>query len=198
MTRTDSLRGTLVAIDAGTQDRDGSEHLLRAAVDTSTSPVLLACTHFVDAPSQHWAMTLLLEGDVPDGGITAPELADASVVVVQGDDSTRHQGPATWRAGAQAAAEQWLAGSGRAVVFDGWDRLGATVAVDDVPTLSAIEQVVGVAGTPTAGRVLHTRGHVRPERVGGRLLLHVRPFLDEGSVAPFEVPNPTPCCVAHG
>jgi hypothetical protein len=44
--------------------------------------------------------------------------------------------------------------------------------------------------------LLDTRDHVRPEWQAGELVLAVTP-VHNGLFAPFEVPNPTPCCADH-
>ena len=198
--------GTVVAVDAGTQDRDSTEDALLAFVALLGAPVSLACTHVVTEPAPHWAFTLVLAGTAGPADTTqagpavlaaASSISGASLLVVHEDGSTVSAGGPAWREGAQAAAGQLLSGNGRVVLFPGQDELPGTVAVDDVTRLTPITQVIGIAGTPTAGRVLHTRGYVRPQLVDGRLLLHVRPYLDDDGVAPFEVPQPTPCCATH-
>lgn len=189
------LAGTVVGLDGGTQERDATEHLLLTAVDQvrgAGAEVPLACTHFVRTPAPHWAASVLVRGRVPE-----LDLPGVSVVAVDEAGGTRTDGSQDWALGAAGAAEQLLSGNGRVVVFDGHDRLPASLPVEDVPALTAIQEVRGVGGTDTAGHLLHTRGYVRPDLVDGRLVLHVRPFGEDGNVAPFEVPNPTPCCAAH-
>jgi hypothetical protein len=65
---------------------------------------------------------------------------------------------------------------------------------------SAIERVVvlGLPDRPEAppDTVLDTRAFVRPQWMDGRLTLVAMPTPD-GHIAPFEVPNPTPCCADH-
>ena len=63
---------------------------------------------------------------------------------------------------------------------------------------TAIDEVEGLAAEPVAGKTLHTSGVVRPEFRETRMVLLVRPYLDDDGVAPFEVSHPTPCCAAHG
>jgi len=190
--------GSVVGVDGGTQDRDSTEHLLYEAVAASPGQVTLACTHLVAVPAPHWAVSLVVAGPPPAELELSRHLADSAVTVIRPDGATASAGAGPWQAGADAAAAQLLSGSGRAVVFEGQDRLPATVTVEDVMRLTAIERVLGVAGTPTAGRLLHTRGYVRPQLVEGELVLHVRPYGVDSQLAPFEVPEPTPCCAAHG
>ncbi|MFJ8154054.1 hypothetical protein [Streptomyces sp. NPDC094468] len=51
------------------------------------------------------------------------------------------------------------------------------------------------AGLPPDARIL-TRDHIRPEWRDGVLTLALVPAAG-GLPAPFEVPDPTPCCVDH-
>ena len=54
-----------------------------------------------------------------------------------------------------------------------------------------------LAGGPLPpAAVLQTREFCRPVYEAGALVLHVLPA-GPGRVAPFEVPNPTPCSAAH-
>ena len=190
--------GSVVGVDGGTQDRDSTEHLLYQAVATSPRQVTLACTHLVAVPTPHWAVSMVVAGSPPAELELSRDLAGSAVTVVRLGGRTARAAAGPWQAGADAAADQLLSGAGRAVVFAGQDRLPATVTVEDVLRLTAIGRVLGVAGTPTAGRVLHTRGYVRPHLLQGELVLHVRPYGADSQLAPFEVPEPTPCCAAHG
>ena len=191
--------GNVVGLDGGTQDRDSTERLLGSIVDRvrgSGLTVTLACTHFVTRPERHWAASLLVRRRAPDVGVLPDGV---SMVAVDDRGGARGGGGSPqWAAGAASAAEQLLASSARVVVFDGQDLLPPALPVEDVLALTAIEEVRGVGGTSTAGQLLHTRGYVRPNLIQGRLVLHVRPYGEDGHVAPFEVPHPTPCCAAHG
>lgn len=82
-------------------------------------------------------------------------------------------------------------------MFRGWDALPDVLPVADLPTVSAIEAVQGIGGTCADGTLLHTRGVVRPRLVDGRLVLLVRPYADDDSVTPLEVPDPVACCALH-
>jgi hypothetical protein len=72
------------------------------------------------------------------------------------------------------------------------------VLIGELLARSAIARVVVVGGVepPGEGALLDTRDHVRPEWRDGELVLAVTPVRD-GRYAPFEVPNPTPCCADH-
>jgi hypothetical protein len=62
---------------------------------------------------------------------------------------------------------------------------------------SAIDRVLVIGGPPvTPETPVRTRDFVRPEWRDGLLTLIVTPAAG-GGVAPFEVPNPTPCCADH-
>ncbi|SDJ07944.1 hypothetical protein [Nonomuraea jiangxiensis] len=63
--------------------------------------------------------------------------------------------------------------------------------------MSAIGRVTQLGGPPPAdGTELDTRDFVRPRWQDGVLTLVTMPVAG-GRVAPFEVPNPTPCCADH-
>lgn len=189
-----SSGGAVLGLAAGHTDRAELEHVLARVVDR-VGPVELACTHVVDG---RWAGSVRLSGTAPDPTPGLDGLAAGLGVALTGPGGTAAGDPAWWAAAERAAAELAARRGGRAVVFGGQERLVGEVAADDVPTLSAVEAVVGIAGTATAGVTLVTRDHVRPVLVDGWLVLEVRPFGPDGAVAPFEVPNPTPCCAAHG
>ena len=182
-----------LGIDAGQQVRSDLEDLLARAA-AHCPQIDLACTHVIDAQEPHWAGSLRVTAPVD---ITA--LADVlgpGVAIVDGNGEG--SGPAQWRAGARDAMTQLVERrAGRAVLFPGQDRLVGDLAAEDVASLSAIDRLVGLAGTPTSGVRLATRDFVRPEFAGGELILRVRPYDSDDAVAPFEVPHPTPCCFLH-
>ena len=187
------MTDTFVGVDAGQRDRSELEHLLGRAVQ-ACGPAVLVCTHLVDG---HWAGSLQLSGPAPGAGPFSDALGAA--VTVRTGAATTAAGPQEWVAGsAQAVAELSGRTAGRAVVFGGQENLVGEIDTDTVSALSAVSAVVGIAGTPTVGTKLVTQDFVRPVLLDGRLMLQVRPIGPDGAVAPFEVPNPTPCCNAHG
>jgi len=187
------VTGAVVGLDAGWQDRAEAEHVLGRASDLCGN-VVLACTHVLDG---HWTGSLQLSGPAPDPGLLARSVGAAVTTLTAAARSSA--GPDEWAGrAARAAAAMSTRSGGRAVVFPGQENLVGEVDTDAVPILSAITEVVGIAGTPTAGTRLITRDHVRPVLLGGQLVLQVRPFGAGSAVAPFEVPNPTPCCATHG
>ncbi|MFD5517885.1 hypothetical protein [Streptomyces sp. NPDC127066] len=110
----------------------------------------------------------------------------------------RH-GPDELAAGAaHAAAEHGARTGGRAVLYPGVDALTGVLTVARLLEVSAVDQVT-VLGSPegAAGEArLVTRDHVRPEWRDGRLVLAAMPAAG-GTLVPFEVPDPTPCCADH-
>jgi hypothetical protein len=85
--------------------------------------------------------------------------------------------------------------TGRAFAFPGVDVEAATVG--ELLEQSAIERVVVLGGADADGATpIHTQGFLRPEYVEGQLVLRARPAAN-GLLAPFEQPNPTPCCAEH-
>jgi hypothetical protein len=87
---------------------------------------------------------------------------------------------------------------GRAVVFPGAERLVGRITVGAVLAWSAIGgiSVLGGAPAPDPGVELDTRDFVRPLWMNGRLTLMALPA-PGGRIAPFELPNPIPCCADH-
>lgn len=87
---------------------------------------------------------------------------------------------------------------GRAVLYPGVAELTGTLTVGDVLARSAIDRVtvLGSPSRPNPGARLVTWDHVRPQWQHGELVLTAMPAVD-GTLAPFEVPSPTPCCADH-
>jgi len=87
---------------------------------------------------------------------------------------------------------------GRAVLYPGADALNGTLTVGELLARSAIDRVavLGASGQPPAGQTLVTHGHVRPQWQDGELVLAAMPAVG-GTLVPFEVPDPTPCCADH-
>ncbi|MGW5639490.1 hypothetical protein ACWEWQ_32575, partial [Streptomyces sp. NPDC003832] len=55
---------------------------------------------------------------------------------------------------------------------------------------------MGAADPPAPSARLTTREHVRPHWQSGTLVLTAMPAAG-GTLVPFEVPEPTPCCADH-
>jgi hypothetical protein len=87
--------------------------------------------------------------------------------------------------------------SGRVVVFPGSELIGAEATVGELVGSTAIDRVqVLAAPDPDEEAVVVTRHFLRPRWVDGQLVLHLQPGVG-GTLVPFEVPTPTPCCAAH-
>jgi hypothetical protein len=156
--------------DLGHRDTVAAEHWLAAVPG---GPGLIACTHFVPGPRARVVITLA------------------------GIDLTVFPPPEESQA-ARAAMKNHLDGhSGRAVLFPGVRDLTGTMQVADLLAASAIDDVRVIGGPPaTPSDLLDTRDFVRPQWENGRLVLIATPA-PGGHIAPFEVPNPTPCCANH-
>ncbi|MEV7339387.1 hypothetical protein [Streptomyces sp. NPDC093544] len=86
---------------------------------------------------------------------------------------------------------------GRAVLYPGVAQLTGTVTVAELLAGSAIDRVTVLGtGAPSPDQPLVTRDHVRPEWRDGALVLTAMPAAG-GTLVPFEVPDPTPCCADH-
>lgn len=128
----------------------------------------LACTHLVQAPYRHVAISLLTSATYP----TLPDLSVAALAAAEGK-------------------------SGRAVLFPGSDKLVGTLTVAEVLSVSAIDKVeVLGSGPATAEDQINTRDFVRPQYRLGELVLTTTPAAG-GLLVPFETRNPTPCCANH-
>ncbi|MFF3249150.1 hypothetical protein ACFYWY_36725 [Streptomyces sp. NPDC002870] len=186
-------RLTVIGVDTGCTGLRDADHLARELAPPGT---VFACTHLIRDGRPHIALSFA----VPAGaavGHAWRHLAEQGAGAALGD---RRSGPAELSAGAvQAAAEHTARSAGRAVVFPGSPALTGTLAVAALSAASAIDEVtaLGAAGPLDAGQQIVTRDHVRPEWRAGRLVLTVMPAAG-GTLIPFEVPNPTPCCADHG
>jgi len=136
-------------------------------------------------PVQVWA---LLQELLP-----APQHGSRGISV--GD---RRSGPTDLQVGAaSAAAEHSTRSGGRAAHFPGIDRLTGALTVREVLARSGIERVAVLAGADAEpDTILQTRDFVRPRWIAGQLVLPVQQG-PGGTLLPFEVPNPTPCCADH-
>jgi hypothetical protein len=87
----------------------------------------------------------------------------------------------------------------RAVAFPGMAHLHGVLTVGEITAACLIDEVVAVGvGRPARpDETVDTLGFVRPTPVDGRWVWLVRPATRTDFV-PFELPNPTPCCAAHG
>ena len=167
-----------------------AERLLREALGAVRAPVT-ACTHLVDTPWRHEAVSV--SGDPATLAVVADAIrrAEPAAAVVLGD---REEGPVDRRAGArEAAAARRERTGGRAVHFPGIELIVGDVAVGDVLARTAVDRVESSHGEFAADAVVQTGGFVRPRYRDGELVLLVG-HTDPHRLVPWEVPNPTPCC----
>jgi hypothetical protein len=169
---------TTVGLDLGHTGVADAEHWLRLNADLLGSADVVACTHLVRGERPRVALSIA----------SAPEAALASLTNL----------PALSVAVAAAAAVDHSARrSGRAVIYPGVAELTGTVTVQLILARTAIDRILVIGGPPVRPDTpVLTRDFVRPDWRDGLLTLVVTPVAG-GGVAPFEVPNPTPCCADH-
>jgi hypothetical protein len=160
-------------LDRGHATVTEAEHWLRETAAGLGLADLVACTHLVHGDQARVAVSLSASGSWP-----APIAAEVAARVAALHESRQ---------------------GGRAVVYPGVDALVGTLPVAELLALSAIQEV-RVLGAPSPEpdpqTLIDTRDFVRPQYADGRLVLMAMPA-PEGRIAPFEVPNPTPCCAVH-
>jgi hypothetical protein len=194
---------TVLGVDAGSAGLREADHLIHHLVDRLGLPAgTIACTHLIRGGDPHTAVSLTL----PDAA--AAEAVWRSITQADGTGAPlgvflagRAHGPSRLaEAAARAAAEAAARSGGRAVVYPGVDGLTGTVTVAEVLARTPVTRLV-VLGSPADERPapdaeVLTGDHVRPEWRAGELVLPLVPAVG-GRLAPFEVPNPTPCCADH-
>ncbi|MFJ8577888.1 hypothetical protein [Micromonospora sp. NPDC093277] len=181
-----------VGLSLGHRTDEEAEHWLRDTVRPLGLPGMVACTHLVREPWPHVAISLTVAK--ADVGRAGPGRGTSPA----GRPSWLPATPAELCAAAEYAATEHAAlRSGRAVLFPGVERLTGAVTVGELLAASAIDQVILLGGEPAdAEDLVLTRDFVRPQWRDRLLTLIVTPA-GPGRVAPFEVPNPTPCCADH-
>ncbi|MBC7274680.1 MAG: hypothetical protein H5T76_39255 [Streptomyces sp.] len=165
-----------LTVDAGLRDLRAADHLLQAlAAGLALPEGTFGCTHLVRDDRPRVVVSFVL----PSGALLGPV---RERLTAEGHDVTEGVPDA----------------SGRAVVYPGARDLTGTLTVTDVLARSAIDRVtvLGAAGEPEPSARLVTRDHVRPQWQGGDLVLTAMPAIG-GTLVPFEVPEPTPCCADH-
>lgn len=168
---------SVIGLDLGHPTTVAAEHWL---ANLPPVPGLVVCTHLVHGARPRVVITLDAPQPIDLAGLP-PEPG-----LHPGDDGTA----------LTAAADHEAKRAGRAVLFPGVKSLIGTVTVAELLARSAIEavRVIGGSSPRPAGDVLvDTRGFVRPQWMDGQLTLVATPA-PGGRIAPFEVPNPTPCC----
>jgi len=167
----------VMALDLGHATVTDAEHWL---ADLPPVPGLVACTHLVTGPHARVLVTLAAPGPLDVSSL--PPAANRSAAPPDG--------------AALAAAEAHAAGAGgRAFRFPGAERLVGVLSVTDLLAHSAISRVkvLGGVAQPEPLTLVDTRDFVRPQWMDGELTL-IATQAPGGRIAPFEVPNPTPCC----
>jgi hypothetical protein len=198
----------VVGVDTGhTGALREADHLLRAlAVRLGPGEDVLGCTHHVrDGLWPHTALSFAMPSERAARAawqrLTGPEsgtVLGPGAVLGVAFGGERH-GPDELAAGAAHAVAEHTAGTGgRAVLYPGADAVTGVMTVARLSEVSAEDRiaVLGSSEEPSAERELVTRGHVRPEFRDGRLVLVAMPAVG-GTLVPFEVPDPTPCCADH-
>lgn len=201
----------IVGIDADLATVVAAEHLLHEIVAGLGRPAVPhACTHLIRAGRPRVALSLELIASPATrdralatvATVLPPEAAlivdDAPVGAVKALlDQGVHEAALLDQGAREAATAHAGRASGRAVIFDGVERLTGTLTVGTLLAGSCITRVVQLGGGEVAAeQVLETRDFVRPLWIDGQLTLPVMPARG-GVVVPFEVPNPTPCCADH-
>ncbi|MGW7542413.1 hypothetical protein ACWGKQ_15040 [Streptomyces sp. NPDC054770] len=189
---------SVIGVDAGSATPREADHLIHRLLGRlALTEGVFACTHLYRTDDRRGtAISLTLPDKTADA--VWPELLRTLPEGTGLALSDRTHGPADAVDTARLAAAAPPA-SGRAVVYPGVAHLTGTVTVADLLDRTAVEHLVVLgapaAGLPPATEVL-TQDHVRPEWRAGVLTLVLVPAAG-GRMAPFEVPNPTPCCADH-
>ncbi|WP_193613340.1 hypothetical protein [Nocardioides lijunqiniae] len=194
----------VLAVDAGTADHAGAEHLLHRldalldGVAGLPGPSDLASTHVVPGPVAHTAVVLSWDGQARRGEeaqrLLAEALPDAGVVVAPTGSAA---GPDDRVAGADhALAEHEERRAGRLARFPGQAEVERRIAVADVLTLSCVDAVEGLAGREVGpGTMLDLTGFVRPTWRDRWCVVLVQ--ASAGDLVPFESRHQIPCCSDH-
>ncbi|MFJ6833693.1 hypothetical protein [Streptomyces sp. NPDC091209] len=198
----------VVGVDTGHTGalREADHLLLALAAELGLKDHVLGCTHHVrDGRRPHTALSFAVPSERAARAIrqrltekgSGPD-AGPGVLLGVAFGGEPH-GPDELAAGAaHAAAEHTARTGGRAVLYPGADAVTGVMTVARLLEVSAVDQVtvLGSPEGPDPEAKLVTREHVRPEWRDGRLVLAAMPAAG-GTLVPFEVPDPTPCCADH-
>ncbi len=183
----------VLAVDTPLTTLAETEHALLGLSRRVELPAdVYVCTHMVREPEPHYAFSLTLSGGPVD--LLRTQFGDWHTAVSFGKASAS----SGYSVGLSIATAQALAGSGgRCFRFPGQAGVVGSPTVAGILDSTPIARLEVLGGQPAAlDDVVHTRDFVRPLWRGGDLVLPVLPA-GPGAVAPFEVPNPTPCCGEH-
>ncbi|USQ84146.1 hypothetical protein NFX46_10260 [Streptomyces phaeoluteigriseus] len=165
-----------VTVDAGLRDLRTADHLLRTlAAGLALPEGGFGCTHLLRGERPRVVVSLASKSEADLDDVRAWSVSQGYEVTEGAPDAV-----------------------GRAVLYRGADLLRGTTTVEEVLAVSAIDRVtvLGAAGGPGPATVLLTHAHVRPQWQSGELVLTAMPAAG-GTLVPFEVPEPTPCCADH-
>ncbi|WP_216589577.1 hypothetical protein [Streptomyces brasiliscabiei] len=165
-----------LTVDAEVGDLRAADHLLHTlAAELALPEGTFGCTHLVRGDRPGVALSLAVPSR-PLLSTVRERLAARAHEVAPGTPDTR----------------------GRAVIYPGVTALTGTVTIADVLDRSAITRVtvLGSPARPSPDTLLMTQDHVRPHWHDGELVLTTMPAVG-GTLVPFEVPEPTPCCADH-
>jgi hypothetical protein len=190
-------RPYVVGVDTGLSGAlRAADHLLRElSVELGLPEGTLGCTHLVREGRPHIALSFSAPSERAARAAWR-RLTDREFGAALGAEL---HGPAELAAGAaRAAAEHTTRTAGRAVLYPGAAALTGTVTVARLLAGSAVDRVtvLGAPDGPGPDQRVVTRDHVRPEWRDGHLVLTAMPAAG-GTLVPFEVPDPTPCCADH-
>lgn len=166
----------VLTVDADVRDLRAADHLLHTlAAELALPEGAFGCTHLVRGERPRVTLSLALPSE--------PLLRTAQERLTAGGHEVSPGAPDA---------------VGRAVIYPGVSALTGTLTVADVLSRSAIDRVtvLGTPGRPAPETPLMTAGHVRPQWLDGELVLTAMPAVG-GTLVPFEVPEPTPCCADH-
>ncbi|WP_415923957.1 hypothetical protein [Streptomyces sp. ID05-47C] len=166
----------VVTVDAGSRDLRAADHLLRTfAAELALAEGGFGCTHLVRGERPRVVVSLAPESRAELDEVRAWLVAEGYEVTGGAPDAV-----------------------GRAVLYRGAGLLSGTMTVEEVLSVSAIDRVtvLGAVDQPRLDTPLVTYSHVRPQWQGGELVLAAMPAVG-GTLVPFEVPEPTPCCADH-
>ncbi|MER5197268.1 hypothetical protein ACWD3J_29280 [Streptomyces sp. NPDC002755] len=166
----------VLTVDAGLRDLRAADHLLHSfAAELPLTEEGFGCTHLVRGERPRVVVSLASESEEARDAVRAWLVAMAYEVTDGAPDAV-----------------------GRAVLYRGAGLLRGTMTAGEVLSVSAIDRVtvLGSAGRPDPAARMVTRDHVRPSWQNGELVLTAMPAAG-GTLVPFEVPEPTPCCADH-
>lgn len=166
----------VLTVDAGVRDLRAADHLLHGlAAELALPEGVFGCTHLVRGERPRVALSLTLPSE-----------------------SLLRTAQERLAAGGHEVSPGIPDAVGRAVLYPGVAALTGTLTIADVLSRSAIDRVtvLGAPGQPAPDALLVTGDHVRPGWQNDELVLTAMPAVG-GTLVPFEVPDPTPCCADH-